>query len=59
MQKQFDYNYSESELKALAETICNTLGPAADTGAVFFNNHVRGQAPNNCRRLLNILGAHP
>ena len=59
MQKQFDYNYSESELTALAEIISNTLGPAADTGAVFFNNHVRGQAPNNCRRLLKILSAHP
>jgi uncharacterized protein YecE (DUF72 family) len=59
MQKQFDYNYSETELKALAEFISNTLGPAADTGAVFFNNHVRGQAPNNCRRLLKMLSLHP
>jgi uncharacterized protein YecE (DUF72 family) len=55
MQKQFDYNYSDAELKSLAGTISNTFAPAADIGAVFFNNHVRGQAPNNCRRLINIL----
>lgn len=59
MQKQFDYNYSETELKVLAELISNGLGPAADTGAVFFNNHVRGQAPKNCLRLINILNNRP
>ncbi|MGD9824834.1 DUF72 domain-containing protein, partial [Desulfobacter sp.] len=55
MQKQFDYNYSDAELKSVVATISNTLGPAADIGAVFFNNHLRGQAPNNCRQLINML----
>lgn len=59
MQKQFDYNYSETELRAITGTISNILGPAADTGAVFFNNHVRGQAPNNCRRLIDMLRLQP
>ncbi len=57
MQKQFDYSYSETELKALAETIQKNMIPAADTGALFFNNHVRGQAPKNCLRLIDILAA--
>ena len=55
MQKQFDYNYSETELKTFARTIQDKLLPEADTGAVFFNNHVRGQAPRNCLRLIDIL----
>ena len=59
MQKQFDYDYSHTELKGLAHTISNVLGPAADTGAVFFNNHVRGQAPGNCRQLIDILKTQP
>ena len=27
----------------------------AKTGVLFFNNHVRGQAPRNARRLLELL----
>lgn len=55
MQKQFDYDYSETELKTLARNIQETLMPGTDKGAVFFNNHVRGQAPKNCLRLKDIL----
>ncbi|HCY85618.1 MAG TPA: DUF72 domain-containing protein [Desulfobacteraceae bacterium] len=56
MQKQFDYDYSEPELRELAAFMETTLMPEAETGVVFFNNHVRGQAPKNCLRLGAILG---
>ncbi len=55
MQKQFDYDYTEQELKELADVILKDLSPGAQAGAVFFNNHVRGQAPKNCLRLAAIL----
>ena len=55
MQKQFDYDYTEQELRELAAVIREDLAPGTRTGAVFFNNHVRGQAPKNCLRLAAIL----
>ncbi len=55
MQKQFDYDYSETELRELAALVTQTLMAGAPAGAVFFNNHVRGQAPKNCTRLYHIL----
>ncbi len=55
MQKQFDYDYSEPELRELGRMVEDSLMPEAETGAVFFNNHVRGQAPKNCLRLNAIL----
>ncbi|MEH0021727.1 MAG: DUF72 domain-containing protein [Desulfobacter sp.] len=57
MQKQFDYGYEEPELRELADTIRHTLMPEAETGGIFFNNHVRGQAPKNCLRLKSILSS--
>ena len=57
MQKQFDYDYSETELKQTAALITGTLMPGTRTGAVFFNNHVRGQAPKNCLRLGAIISS--
>ncbi|MCG8636448.1 MAG: DUF72 domain-containing protein [Desulfobacterales bacterium] len=55
MQRQFDYDYDEPELREIAGMVKTSLMPEAETGAVFFNNHVRGQAPKNCLRLGAIL----
>jgi uncharacterized protein YecE (DUF72 family) len=54
MQKQFDYDYSDSELQEWATTIKARM-PGAKTGGIFFNNHVRGQAPGNATRLISLL----
>ena len=54
MQKQFDYDYDEQELRELAALI-KKMAPEAAAGAVFFNNHVRGQAPRNSLRLAAML----
>jgi uncharacterized protein YecE (DUF72 family) len=61
MQKKFDYNYSREELLQWHEKYLNPLCAKADTGLVFFNNHVRGQAPANARKLNAILqqSEHP
>jgi len=55
MQKQFDYNYNDWELKEWAATIKNTMMPEAAAGGIYFNNHVRGQAPKNALRLIALL----
>jgi len=55
MQKQFDYDYSDKELEKLAACIDKTIIPKALTGGIFFNNHVRGQAPKNAMALRNCL----
>ena len=55
MATQFDYNYSDDEMGTwMEERLCH-LVDAAKTGVLFFNNHVRGQAPKNARRLLELL----
>jgi len=55
MQKQFDYDYADPELKEWAERIKTELMPEAAAGGIFFNNHVRGQAPKNALRLMDLL----
>ncbi|MFH1153652.1 MAG: DUF72 domain-containing protein [Pseudomonadota bacterium] len=55
MQKQFDYNYSRRELEEWLESTIVPMADKARRGAVFFNNHVRGQAPGNARTLMAIL----
>ena len=50
MQKKFDYSYSDEELDGLSGTI-SRIAQQARSGVVFFNNHVRGQAVENARRL--------
>lgn len=50
MQKKFDYSYSDEELGGLSETI-SRMARQARSGVIFFNNHVRGQAVENARRL--------
>ncbi len=55
MQKQFDYDYADRELVEWAATIKTAIMPEARTGGIFFNNHVRGQAPKNALRLITLL----
>jgi uncharacterized protein YecE (DUF72 family) len=50
MQKKFDYSYSDEELAEVSDTI-SRMTQQARSGVVFFNNHVRGQAVENARRL--------
>lgn len=55
MQKQFDYNYSDAELREWSDTRIKTMAGKACNGIIFFNNHVRAQAPDNAGRLIHIL----
>lgn len=55
MQKQFDYCYGLSELKDWAETRFVSMAGKSRRGLVFFNNHVRAQAPANACQLMALL----
>lgn len=55
MQKKFDYDYSEEELRHWSEEWLSRLAHRARRGLIFFNNHVRGQAPRNAQRLKQIV----
>jgi uncharacterized protein YecE (DUF72 family) len=55
MATQFDYDYSDGELETWMDQRLRRLIEAAKTGVLFFNNHVRGQAPRNARRLIELL----
>jgi uncharacterized protein YecE (DUF72 family) len=55
MQKQFDYDYSDAELAQWSRTRIPAMAGRARRGVIFFNNHVRGQAPKNARMLMTQL----
>jgi len=55
MQQQFDYNYADEQLYEWIENRIAPMSRQAATGILFFNNHVRGQAPRNARRMLELL----
>ena len=55
MQKQFDYDYTEAELKEWVDTRIVNMAGQAGTGMLFFNNHVRAQAPRNAQMLMRLL----
>jgi uncharacterized protein YecE (DUF72 family) len=55
MQKQFDYDYGDDDLRRLVEGWITAMTRQASSGVIFFNNHVRAQAPRNARRLLSLL----
>jgi len=55
MQLQFDYNYSNDELHEWIENRIEPMSNQARKGVIFFNNHVRAQAPENARRMTNLL----
>ncbi len=55
MQLQFDYNYSDDELHEWIENKIEPMSDRARRGIIFFNNHVRAQAPENARRMVGLL----
>jgi uncharacterized protein YecE (DUF72 family) len=55
MQTQFDYDYGEDELREWAAGRIATMVRRASKGVIFFNNHVRAQAPRNAVRLIHLL----
>ena len=55
MQRQFDYNYSDDELHEWIENKIEPMSDRARRGIIFFNNHVRAQAPENARRMVALL----
>lgn len=55
MQKKFNYDYSDQELRAWCDQYLYSLAAKADRGILVFNNHVRAQAPRNGRKLAAIL----
>ncbi len=57
MQSQFDYDYSRAELQEWGERMTVMAGKAT-SGIIFFNNHVRAQAPRNAQTMLQVLTEH-
>jgi uncharacterized protein YecE (DUF72 family) len=55
MQHQFDYDYGNDELNEWAAGPIRSMRRRATTGMIFFNNHVRAQAPRNAMQLLQLL----
>ncbi len=55
MQQQFDYDYGDDELEQWIDTRIAGMARQAERGFIFFNNHVRAQAPRNAVRLINLL----
>ena len=55
MQRQFDYNYSDDELHEWIQNKIEPMSQRARRGIIFFNNHVRAQAPENARRMVGLL----
>ncbi len=55
MQKKFDYDYSENELGQWCEDELAVLSSRAERGIIFFNNHVRAQAPRNALLLDSLI----
>ena len=55
MASQFDYDYSDAELSEWIDEKVSRMAGRARCGVLFFNNHVRGQAPKNARRLSELL----
>ena len=55
-QKQFDYDYTDAELREWTEGPIRRMAAQTAAGFVFFNNHVRGQAPRNAVQFVRLLG---
>ena len=55
MQHQFDYDYTGTELGDWVEKRIEKMAKTARKGLIFFNNHVRAQAPRNARMLMDLL----
>ena len=57
MQQQFDYLYPDDELQAWITSRIRPMAARARRGILFFNNHVRAQAPANARQMIQLLQA--
>jgi len=55
MQLQFDYSYSDDELHEWIENKIEPMSGRTRKGILFFNNHVRAQAPENAQRMATLL----
>ena len=55
LQKQFDYDYRDEELRDWAQGPIPRMAARAGGGVIFFNNHVRAQAPRNAAQLMRLL----
>ena len=55
MQHQFNYSYSQEELRQCAADSILPMALQTRAGVIFFNNHVRAQAPRNARQLTRHL----
>ncbi len=57
MQKQFDYDYNDTELQEWVDRRITPMTRQTDAGFLLFNNHVRAQAPKNAQALVRLLAA--
>jgi uncharacterized protein YecE (DUF72 family) len=55
LQKQFDYDYRGDELREWVDGPIPRMAARAARGVIFFNNHVRAQAPRNAAQLIRLL----
>ena len=54
MQLQFDYDYTADELRAWRDEKLLAMLRRARRGVIFFNNHVRAQAPRNAAAMRDL-----
>jgi len=57
MQKQFDYDYTAEELHGWVDQRIKKMAESTRKGLIFFNNHVRAQAPRNAAMLSEMLAS--
>jgi len=57
MRTQFDYRYTDDELRCWVEERIVPMSRCTRAGVIFFNNHVNAQAPADARRLIGMLTA--
>ena len=55
-EERYDYLYSEEELKPFAEKVRGIAAAGESKVLIFFNNHVRGQAPANALMMAHHIG---
>jgi uncharacterized protein YecE (DUF72 family) len=55
MQKKFNYDYSDTELRAWCDAYLPVMAAGAERGILLFNNHVRAQAPRNAAKLATLV----
>ncbi len=58
-QQQFDYDYTEAELRQWSDTRIPGMRAACAAGVILFNNHVAGQAVRNARAMTRLLDTEP